>query len=291
MDLVINYFKKILPHISKINGTLNVCFIGGEPLLKKNLIKLIINEITSLTNIEDNKNVKITFNLDTNSMLLTRDFILEFPNLTVNTTLSLQSDHDTLRSKSFFEVVNSLKNLKDVFDGIKYKLIIRYNVHHGNVKQIEQFIVFLNSLGLKFVLDFQNIMNSSSANFINKLSDDEFEEIYVNYIVPILIDHSIKAKILPEYGLSRHCSCIGKFDCKFYSNGQIVLCDAFAKKSVNTPKIEMTLLPEMCIKCFDFPYCGGPKPCEMIKCTGIYDKKNAARNRIIRYVETFLGDS
>lgn len=44
-------------------------------------------------------------------------------------------------------------------------------------------------------------------------------------------------------------------------------------------------LPEKCINCYDFPYCGGPKPCDTLECTGLYRKKDAARDRIIAYIE------
>lgn len=98
----------------------------------------------------------------------------------------------------------------------------------------------------------------------------------------------MEVDILPKYGLSRHCLGIGKFNRKFYSNGHVVLCDAFAKRAICDDKVELAPLPEICIKCFDFPYCGGIKPCKEPNCTGNYSDKEIVRKRILCYVENFL---
>lgn len=288
VSMIVEYIQKIIPKIARMRGKLHICFIGGEPLLRQDIIRLLVKKITVLVGCKHKDDVTVRFHIDTNALLLTRNFLLTFPNLSVSTTLSLEDDHNSLRSNSFVSLVNVLTELRDLFGYGKYELNIRYNVHHDNVRQIERFVQMIEQTGIKCTLDFQNVMNTGSACFVNQLSNQDFEEIYINEIIPILLSKSMDAQILPEYGLSRHCLGENKYSCKFYTNGQIVLCDAFPKENRNKPIKRIIMLPDMCVKCYDFPYCGGPKPCDTVECTGIYVGKEAARQRIISYVNSVM---
>lgn len=288
VSLIMEYIQKIIPEISRMRGKLHICFIGGEPLLRQDIIFILVEKITTLINSKYYNDVTVKFHIDTNGLLLTRDFLLAFPNLSVNTTLSLADDHNNLRSNSFTPLIDILTGLRDLFDYGRYELNLRYNVHHDNAKQIEHYIQMIEQTGLKYRLDFQNIMNASPSRFVNQLSDQAFEEIYINEIIPILLSKSMDARILPEYGLTRHCLGENELNCKFYSNGQVVLCDAFPKENRDVPTKRITALPNMCIKCYDFPYCGGPKPCDTAECKGVYKGKVVARKRIISYVNSIM---
>ena len=287
--IVMNYIKDIIYKNSFDRIIFNIDFIGGEPLIKKELINKFLEKILYLVRYKNDKKIEVRFHIDTNMVLLEREFILAFPNLTINTTITCQEDHNKLRTNSFDKVVKKLDELKEVFDNKRYRLVIRYNVHHENIGQIEKFIKELNRMNLKYTFDVQNIVNFPSNAFKNKLSDEEFEEIYIDKILPILLKNSLQPQILPSYGLGRKCLGYGKFNCKFYSNGQIVLCDAFPKTSKEESKQSLPVLPKMCIECFDFPYCGGVKPCDETTCLGEFRRKQVFLKRIICYVDTVIG--
>ena len=285
-SIVLEYIKEIIPKINDIEGVLNVYFIGGEPLLKSNLIISITQEVMRFIDEGSYDYLTTKFHIDTNGLLLTRDFIERFPNLCITTTLSLAEDHNNLRSESFEQLYSVLSGLTDVFDGAVYRLNIRYNTHHGNFSDLDKFLKSIDQIGIKYSLDIQNIMNTPTADFVNKLNDDDFEKVYLRQFVPCLLKHNIVPNILPITGLSRHCSCANVLSRKYYSNGQIVLCDAMPKSNRDEPLGAIPPLPEMCVRCYDFPYCGGPKPCDKSECSGIYSKKSAVRERIIAYIES-----
>lgn len=278
--LLVEYIKSILPKIYETNGRLLIQFIGGEPLLKKKLILEIKEAIDSL-NIYG---VDVYYTIDTNIMFLTREFLEQFKKITINTTLTAPHDHNRLRSNSYDAVLERLQELAGLFEQENYKLTIRYNVHQDNVAELESVIDVLEGMNLKFAMDVQNITNTEGAVFKNKLSDEDFDEIYLNQIAPILQKHSLEPDVLPQYGISRHCSASNKLNCKFYANGRKVLCNAMFKTLKEMQEEYLPELPEMCIRCIDFPYCGGPKLCEP-ECSGAFRDKEGVRQRIIKYVQ------
>ncbi len=280
---VLNYISAILPKIEQPNSVISIHFIGGEPLLEQEVILEIVDEIQNI-----NANVNIRYYIDTNLSYITVDFLKHFPNLAINTTLTLKEDHDRLRSNSYDRVVEKLELLKDYFDGEQYKICIRYNLHHDNIDDLEKLIIILEDMNLNFFMDVQNIQNSQKCCFVNKISNDDFEKIYLDKIVPILVKHSLCPELLMEFGLSRHCLGENILNCKFYSNGKMALCDAISKDKALDYVERIKPLPEMCILCEDFPYCGGPKPCDIRKCNGYFERKDIVHNRIKKYVELFL---
>ena len=66
----------------------------------------------------------------------------------------------------------------------------------------------------------------------------------------------------------------------------MVLCDSFPKKdNFNEFVCPLEHIEKMCLECYDFPYCGGHKPCDAIRCNGKYRRKKIEINRIKKYVE------
>ena len=279
-----HYLVSILPSLYTNRSTLNIYYMGGEPLLKSNLII----KITDMIQKQVDGRIPVRYNLDSNALLLSRDFILHFPNLQICTTLTTEDDHNFLRSSSYNSVICKIKELKDLFDSEKYRLIIRYNVHNNNIQGIDTILSELESLNFKWEFDVQNIMNSEGTVFHNQLSDIEYQSIYLKEIVPIMLRHGLHPRLLPEHTLSRHCRGISTFDRKFYSNGYVTLCDAFPKENKQNDIPRLLPLPDMCIKCLDFPYCGGPKPCDKESCKGEYMYKENAIERIKTYVRSYF---
>lgn len=275
------YIRSIIPRIQQKSGELNINFIGGEPLLNAELV----TELMKMVERVNASRIQVNYHIDTNITLITREFITQFPNLMVNTTLTPENDHNALRSNSYKAVMDKLFEIKDIFDDIKYKIVIRYNVNHENINGISHTISELKKLNFPWYFDVQNILNSPDAPYTNKLTEEEFEEVYLNQILPVLIANNVAPNILPAYGLSRQCKASSILDRKIFSNGQIVLCDAFPKSEQGATIAPLPTLPSKCIKCLDFPYCGGPKPCDTVECNGTYAKKNNAISRIKAYMK------
>lgn len=275
------YLEKILPDMYTNHSTLSIYYIGGEPLLKSDLIVQITDMIQKMIG----GRIPVRYNLDSNSVFLSREFILHFPNLQICTTLTPSDDHNNLRTFSYDSVSSKINEVKDLFDNKQYSLVIRYNVHHDNIRGIDTILDELEKMNFNWKFETQNVTNTPNAVFYNELSEEEYQQIYLDEIVPIMIRHGLNPQLLPEHTLSRHCRGISPFDIKFYSNGHVTLCDAFPKKDSQTDIPKLPPLPDMCIKCLDFPYCGGPKPCDKELCNGEYRYKGNAIERIKHYVK------
>lgn len=283
VDVVRKYLQSIIPDIEQEKGLLKIYFIGGEPMLNSELILELLDMIEKT----NNSRVEIKYHIDSNITMITKDFIKQFPNLQVCTTLTPAEDHNMLRSNSYTSVLGKMNEIKDLFDGEKYRMVIRYNVNHENIGGIERTLNELSSLNFCWSIDVKNIMNSPQSLFHNDISEEDFERIYLEKIVPILIAHNLRPTILPICGLSRKCRAASIFDRKIYSNGQFTLCDAFPKGGIGDQIPALPLLPQQCVTCADFPYCGGPKPCDTFVCNGTYSHKEDAIARIRTYMKYY----
>lgn len=292
-----DYKKWILEYINKIfsesdkNARITIKYFGGEPLLKLNFIADLNSEIASLIR-QYNKQITVLYEMDSNCTLLTKDIFGLFDNLSIATTLSLPDDHNTLRSNSFQQVVNNLLSVSDMFKMPQYQLNIGYNAHHGNISDFRNFLEFIKNLNIQCKIYVSNIVNYKMTEFTNYLNENDFEQYYCNSIVPNLLEYGYPADILPRYGIYRKCVGINSLSRKFFSDGTQTLCSFFPKRfeknSTDYPnQIEsynyLNSLPEKCVKCYDFPYCGGARPC--VHCNGVYPLKEAMRNRIKVYLD------
>ncbi len=291
------YKEWILDYISNIarnadtNAHITIKYFGGEPLLKADFMFELNREIKEIID-RENKHMTVTYEIDSNCTLLTREILLGFDNLSVATTLSLPEDHDTLRSKTFRRVLRNLQNVADLFELPQYRLNIEYNAHHGNIADFPEFLRLLKSLKIKCSVFVVNIVNYKGTNFVNQLDDEAFEKIYCKSIIPALVENGFPVDILPRYGIKRACDGMNTLNRKFYTNGTQTLCSFFPKKQEKEmsdyperikARTYLDPLPEKCIKCFDFPYCGGERPC--IKCNGSYALRGAMQDRIKLYLD------
>lgn len=268
-------------------------YIGGEPLLKSTLLVKIKEELKTIIR-NSNKKIKVVYELDSNCTLLTREFILCFENLDISTTLTLAKDHNKLRDNSFDRTVNNLLDIKDLFKLPQYKLNIGYNVHQDNIKDFEKFLILISNIGIECSVYVCNIVNYPNTSFQNKLSNEIFEDIYLEKIIPLMHKYGYEDKsLLPAFGMERQCDALNPLSGKVYSNGKIVPCSFFDNRgksillNTNNYHMNFTNLPEMCVKCYDFPSCGGYRPC--IECSGEYSKKENVRKRIITYLNLVGG--
>lgn len=281
INLVKDYLISILPKL-KTDDTLHICFIGGEPLLKLDLMLSFVKEIGLICR----DSVYVRYHIDTNGMFLNEEIFKHFPNLELYVTISLPDDHNKLRSNSFQKVLSGLKRISSLIDHEQYRLTIRYNTNHENVHSIGTFLAYLKKdENLCFELDIQNIMNFEYNTYVNKLSNEEFNKVFLDEIIEKLDENNLSYSILPDTSLTRHCLAENIYTTKFYSNGERVICDA-VPKSPRSREFIFRNLPEQCIKCSDFPLCGGEKPCDDDKCDGVYENKADAIARVIAYTKT-----
>lgn len=294
------YRKWILEYIYKIillaedGGKLTIKYFGGEPLLKIEFILSINREIERIIKL-CRKKIYVRYEMDSNCTLLTREILEQFDNLSIATTLSLPDDHNFLRSNSFQKVMKSLSSVSDLLELPQYNLNIGYNVHHGNISEFNAFLHFLKDTGISCQVYVTNIVNHEGSTFKNLLSDEEFERQYCSSIIPCLIQHGYNVDILPDYGLKRKCDGMNIVNRKFYSNGTQELCSFFPKRdkkapgdypSPAAPHPYLQPLPEQCIRCYDFPYCGGARPC--VDCIGKYEYAEAMKRRICLYLDLYF---
>lgn len=288
-DFVCDYLEKVINKMEQ-KGKLTIRYFGGEPMLKKKMIlklnKFIFEKIEN-----SNKNINIIFEIDTNYTIMDKEFILQFPNLSIATCLSLPNDHNLLRSNSFEKTFENILETRDVFDMKKYKLNIGYNVHDNNEKDFESFLKLISNNKINCMIYFTNIVNYYGTKFHNKMSYKEFEKISIEKFYPLLYEYGFSIEgLLPSFGFSRKCSGFNTLSIKLYSNGVRSMCSLFGKdlknveeKETKVNPLKLNHLPDKCIKCYDYPYCGGLRPC--IKCDGVYKEKDITIFKIKKYLE------
>ena len=293
-NFICDYLKNVIDKM-KLNGVLTIKYFGGEPMLRKEMILKINSFIFAMIK-NQSKAINVNFEMDTNYTIMDRDFILKFPNLSISTCLSMPEDHNRLRCNTFARTFKNILATKDVFNNSEYKLNIGYNVHDGNVDEFESFLKLISKNRINCSIYFTNIVNYKGTPFYNNLSNSDFERVSFNTFYPLLYKYGFSIKeLLPTFGLVRGCSGYDELSVKLYSNGVISMCSLFGKdlKNVETKDgkvnpLRLNKLPKMCVRCYDYPYCGGLRPC--MSCNGIYKDKNTEILKIIRYLEISEGE-
>ena len=290
MNWILEYIDRIVKN-ADTEGKLTIRYFGGEPLLKADFMLSLNRGIERIIQ-SYSKNITIRYEMDSNCTLLTRSILEQFDNLSIATTLTLPSDHDALRSGTFQQVIARLTELSDMFALPQYRLNIGYNAHHANIADFREFLELIKYHKIPCEIYVANVVNYEGTDFVNLLSEDEFETIYCNQIIPSLMEFGYQVNILPPSGLHRKCRGINIVNRKFFSNGTQTLCSYFTKKENKdladfpmaiAPHAYLDLLPEKCIKCYDYPHCGGERPC--IKCDDGHRQSKTLKNRIRLFLD------
>lgn len=290
MHWILEYIRLIVQR-SDGNGTITVKYFGGEPLIKADFILRLNREIYRIIQ-SSNKNIDLHYELDSNCTLLTREFLQQFDNLSIATTLTMPHDHNTMRSNSFNQVLQRLIEVTDLLHLPQYQLNLGYNAHHRNIDEFEKFLQLIEEVKIPCQIYVVNVVNYENTDFVNMLSDEDFEKRYRAEIIPKLIEHGYHADILPPFGLHRKCEGTNIVNRKFFSNGTQAMCSYFHKKNdVGPTDFPMPILPSAfleplpntCVQCYDYPYCGGKRPC--LSCNGHFEQSEAMRERIRLYLD------
>jgi sulfatase maturation enzyme AslB (radical SAM superfamily) len=201
-----------------------ISFFGGEPLLCQKEILYFKDLITNKLN----SHVPIFFEIETNGVLLDKDFLLQFDNITIDISLSSKEDHDLKRKfkngkGSFNLIINNIGKCTTLFQKDNFDIRLRYNSDHKNFNQIEDFVVFSRET-FPFIKDIEIAFtnNFEYNSYKNEMSSEFFKNWYVDSVIEILV----KNEIYVPFPIRKTSLCFGysPHSIIVYPNGKCAQC-------------------------------------------------------------------
>ena len=199
--------------ISRKQKYSTIIFYGGEPLLRKKLIKDTIDYINS-----KKSKTKFYYGITTNGTLLDDDFIKYMKeNQFISVAYSIdgmKSTHDlnrlTVDGKGTFDIVEkNAKKLLESFDTVVSMSVITKN----NLTNLSKNVRYLIDMGFKYInllFDYSQDWKDEDLDELRK-QYNEISEIYANEIlnecdveIP-LIDDKIRTYITDGYNCNEEC--------------------------------------------------------------------------------------
>lgn len=210
---------------------LKILFTGGEPLLKKDLILSLIDELA-----QTYPEIDFAFHITTNGLLLSDDFLQEVVRRN-NLFLCVSIDGDELSNKerfsdsrATFEVVqDNIVSYAKQLDNTKFR--VRMTITPRNVR------FFYDNIGKLVELGVQNI--HFSPNYEEKWADDCVESFFHAYSK---LDEYVNKGIIMEPFTSFRYNVIEKqgpyeHDCSFLptinADGDVYYCPRYAGKRLS----------------------------------------------------------
>lgn len=190
-----------------------IIFYGGEPLLKKDIIKDTINYINS-----KKSETKFYYGITTNGTLLDDDFIKYMKeNKFINIGYSIDGMKETQDlnrvtsdGKGVFDIVEkNAKKLLKTFDSVVAMSVITKN----NLEHLSENVEYLIEMGFKYInllLDYSQDWQDDDLNEIRK-QYNQIAQIYANKILQehdveiMLIDDKIRTYIEDGYNCNEDC--------------------------------------------------------------------------------------
>lgn len=158
MNEIINFIKKAT--LQNSYKRLDICFIGGEPLLKYSKILYISKELNKI------KNVEISYSIVTNGTIYSEKiFNLFIENNITNLQITIdgyKENHDELRVYknnlgSYDKIISNLLKLQIKFPQIFVNL--NCNISKKNQEKIEKMLIDLKNNGIKFPVHFSLVFD------------------------------------------------------------------------------------------------------------------------------------
>lgn len=233
IDMSWDTAKKAIDMAVKMSSTkTGISFFGGEPLLRKDLIKEIV---TYCEEIHQKTNIKFYYNMTSNGTLLDEDFLIYARQKRISIALS----HDGIREAHDANRVT--KNQKGSFDMVdeKCELLLKYNpyasvimvLNPNTAEYVYKSVVHLFNKGFKYII---MSMNYGAAwddkalkvlkNQYKKLSKLYYEKSMANekfFLAPF--DYKILSHVDNEKFKSSPCS-LGKSHLTITADGSIYPC-------------------------------------------------------------------
>ena len=184
-------------------------------------------EILYLNDKLEKLDIPVNYYMDTNGVLLKKEFISKLNNITFCITLSEKSDHDNLRITegnigTYDIIMKNIRDVQDVLD-VSHKMMIRYNVNHLNINRLEDF--------LKEIKDFKitDIVVAYTDNYDNNVKTNELS--YMQYkkwnstkVIPLLIKYGYPVELPTS---SYYCKGYERYSIKVFSDGRVGMCNAY----------------------------------------------------------------
>ena len=267
---------------SKNYTKLSVNFIGGEPLVESELLILIYDKLKLLC---DELAIKFQIDIDTNGVLLTREFLSKLDNVNLSVSLTLPDDHDIKRvtksgQSTYDTIVSNLILCKDIFESKdkNCKLFIRYNVDYYNKSKFPEFLDHLLATGLKFYAYTAYTFEHECNPYKNTWSLNDYKIWNSSEGIDILIDKGFHITHSPNVGVIP-CKAYYKHSLKIYADGYLGLCNGHSP-TLKKFKIDdvyndidnvIEFFPEKkqkpfanstCSNCKELALCGGARFCK-----------------------------
>lgn len=214
MDISFENIKRIIDYeIRQKNKYAQIVFYGGEPLLKKQLIKDTINYINS-----QKSKTRFLYGMTTNGTLLDDEFIElikqnDFVTIgySFDGTEKVQNlNRITVDGKGTFDIV--LENAKKMLKTLK-TTVAMVVITKNNLKYLGESVEYLYNVGFKYI----NLLFDYTQNWQDEDLDEikkQYEKVTDFYAKKIfneeeinipLIDEKIKTYIKDEYNCNNDC--------------------------------------------------------------------------------------
>jgi len=165
IDEVIKFIKKVI--VERNPEEVEMCFIGGEPLLYVNKIETIISRVTTGFN-----NIVFYKSIITNGTLLNANNVKKIIELKIDLVqVTLDGPkiiHDRLRPYknnrgSFDDIIKNLENInKNKYD---LNIIINYNLSLRNIEYVENLFLDLKNKKIKYPIVFSLVFENDENSF------------------------------------------------------------------------------------------------------------------------------
>lgn len=223
------YKKKLLEgHYTECKITL----FGGEPLVHKDLIKMLVS---SLSNFANEKQIKLRLAIITNGYLLDQG-IVDFLNSNgleeIQITLDGVGDiHDARRplrggGKTFDKIINNISTLKK-FNG---RFLIRVSFDRNNMFHVKDLLQYIKNLKLQNECEVYlapihqtTTQNSQSCSFCSKNTSTDLLEIISQYIELYRYMASLGLDV-PKYISNGPCMTVSLDTVLVDPNGDLFKC-------------------------------------------------------------------
>jgi len=209
-ELSLENIKKVIDYeISQKNKKANIIFYGGEPLLKKDLIKETIEYVKN-----KKTETEFSFGMTTNGVLLDENFIKYLEkNKFVNIAYSIDGNkeiHDlnrvTIGGQGSFEIISeNAKQLLKIFPNAVAMIVATRN----NIEKLNESAKFLLDFGFKTI----NILFDYTAKWKDEdliIIREQFEKVGEIYYQKILAEEDINIPLLEtkiKYYIEQNNNC------------------------------------------------------------------------------------
>jgi len=259
-----------------------VGFIGGEPLLCKETVYSICNEVVDIGRKHGRH---IGFHIDTNGTVPFDDLYSSLDNLHVSVSLTPHADHNKNRSGRRFDSFNRIvSNLKQIPSKSGNSLSIRYNTNEENINQFADFVSFVReNIPICSAIEPMYTDEYEHTDFKNLLDPDSFRKWNSSEAIDILISYGYHIPYSLG-GTLAPCIAYQKYSCKVYTDGMVALCDSMLHDDSRCCISDICQHPELlddffadfkrynplkdreCRECIELPRCMGKLFCRTEKC-------------------------